>query len=69
MLHTKYQSSMPSSFREEDFQRFQFFFFLLPWQPELWVELNSLNNIGRATPNIPAKFHEDWPCGFGEQDV
>ena len=22
MLHTKYQSSMPSSFREEDFQRF-----------------------------------------------
>ena len=29
MLHTKYQSSLPSSFREEDFQRFQFFFFSL----------------------------------------
>ena len=47
MLHTKYQSS---SFREEDFQRFRFFFLLLPWQPELWVELNSLNNFGRASP-------------------
>ena len=49
MLHTKYQSSTPSNFRE-DFQRFRFFFFLLPWQPELWVELNSLNNFGRASP-------------------
>ena len=69
MLHTKYQSSTPSSFREEDFQRFCFFF-LLPWQPELWVELNSLNNLVELHPrNIPAKFHEDWPCGFGEEDV
>ena len=28
MLHTKYQSSTPSSVREEDFQIFPFFFFL-----------------------------------------
>ena len=51
MLHIKYGSSMPSSLREEDFQRFHFFFFfLLPWQPELRVELNSLNNFGRTSP-------------------
>ena len=56
-LHTKYQSYTPSSFREEDFQRLRFFVFgffflllLLPWQPELYVELNSLNNFGRASP-------------------
>ena len=50
MLHTKYQSSMSSSFREEDFQNFAFFSFWLPWQAELWIELNSLNNFCRAWP-------------------
>ena len=56
MLHTKFQSSMPSSFREEDFQRFCCFFsFWLPWQPELWLEFNLLNNFGRASP-------KEHPC-------
>ena len=56
MLHSKYQSSMPSSFREEDFQRFCYFFsFWLPWQPELRLEFNLLNNFGRTSP-------KEHPC-------
>ena len=62
MLHTKYQSSMPSSFREEDFQRFCYFFHSgchgnqsYDWQPELWLEFNLLNNFGRASP-------KEYPC-------
>ena len=56
MLHTKYQSSMPSSFRKEDFQGFCYFFsFWLPWQPELWVEFNLLNTFCRASP-------KEHPC-------
>ena len=45
---------------------FFFFFFFslsfwLPWQPELWMELNSLNNLVEVHPrNIPPKF-QDWP--------
>ena len=59
MLHAKYQSSALSSFRE-DFQRFchSFSYWLpcwLPWQPELWVEFNLLNNFGRASP-------KEHPC-------
>ena len=27
-----------------------FFSFWLPWQPELWLEFNLLNNFGRASP-------------------
>ena len=27
-----------------------FFPFWLPWQPELWVEFNLLNNFGKASP-------------------
>ena len=50
MLHTKYHSSTPSSFWE-DFQRFYYFFsFWLPWQPDLWLEFNFLNNFDRALP-------------------
>ena len=44
-------SKLLPSFREEDFQRFCIFFpFSLQWQPELWMELNSLNNFCRASP-------------------
>ena len=53
MLHTKYQSSMPSSFREEDFQRFCYFFPFMIY--ELWLEFNLLNNFGRASP-------KEHPC-------
>ena len=62
--HIKYQSSMSSSLREDDFHRFCSFFFSfwLPWQPELWMELNSLNNFVELHPRkIPAKFYQEWP--------
>ena len=67
MLHTKYQSSMPSSFRQEYFQRFcNFFPFGCHGMAELWVEFNLLNNLVELHPrNIPAKFHQDWPRGLG----
>ena len=32
-----------------------FFSFWLPWQPELWLEFNLLNNFGRASP-------KEHPC-------
>ena len=71
MLHTKYQSSMPSSFREEDFQRFCYFFsFWLPWQPELWVEFDLLNNFGRASPKEhTCQVIQDWPSGLGAENL
>ena len=50
MLHTKYQSSMPSSFREKDFQRFCYFFPFGCHGNQLWLEFNLLNNFGRASP-------------------
>ena len=51
ILHTKYQSSMPSSFREDNFQILCYFFsFWLTWLQELWVEFNLLNNFSRASP-------------------
>ena len=31
------------------------FSFWLPWQPEFWIEFNSLNNICRASP-------KEHPC-------
>ena len=32
-----------------------FFSFWLPWQPQLWLEFNLLNNVGRASP-------KEHPC-------
>ena len=67
MLHTIYHSSTSSSFRAADFQRFCIFFpFWLPWQPELWVEFNRLNNFGTASPKEhPCQFPHNWPSGLG----
>ena len=43
---------------------------LLPWQPEFLMELNSLTIFVELHPrNIPGKFHQDWPSGFGEEIV
>ena len=53
MLHTKYQSSAPSSFRERKFSKILLFFSF--WQPELWVEAKLLNNFGRSSP-------KEHPC-------
>ena len=65
MLHTKYQSSMPSILREEEFWRraslfqcsnlwtrrfLKVFFFRLPWQPEIFTEFKSLKYSESASP-------------------
>ena len=51
MLHTKYQSAMLSSFREEDIKRFCHFFFPFGCHGNhLWKELNFLNNFCTASP-------------------
>ena len=67
MLHTKYQSSMPSSFKEDDFQRFCYFFPIgchgnqsYGWNSISWTALVEL-----YPRNIPAKFHQDWRNGLG----
>ena len=46
MLHAKYLSPRPCGFGEEDFWSF---FFRLPWQPEFFMEWNSLNNFERPS--------------------
>ena len=71
MLHTKYQSSMPSSFREEDFQRFCYFF---PFgchgnQSYDWNSISCTPLVELYPRNIPAKFRQDWPSGLGGDDV
>ena len=50
MLHTKYLSSRPCSFWEEDVWSFSYW---LPWQPEFSMEFNFLNNFERG----PSKDH------------
>ena len=48
---------------------FPFSAILLAWQPEFLLELNSFNNFVELHPrNIPAKFYQDWPSGFGGED-
>jgi hypothetical protein len=42
MFHAKYLSSSSCGFLKEDILSF---FFRLPWQPEFFLELNSLNNF------------------------
>ena len=71
MLHTKYQSSRPSSFWEEDFQRFCNF---LPFgchgnQTNGWNSISWTTLVELHPRNIPAKFHQDWPSGLGGEDV
>ena len=67
MLHTKYQSSMSYSFREDDFQRFCTFFLLVAIATRV---MDGIKFFVELHPrNIPAKFHQDWPSGLGEEDV
>ena len=73
MLHTKYQSSMPSSFREEDFQRFclaNFFHFGCHGNQSCDWNLIFRTTLVELHPrNIPAKFHQGWPSGLGGEDI
>ena len=71
MLHTNYQSSMPSNFREEDFQRFCYFlhFCCHGNQSYDWNSISGTTLVELHPRNIPAKFHQDWPSGLGGDDV
>jgi hypothetical protein len=44
--------------------------FWLPWQPEFFMEFNSLNNLGRAScKKHPCKFQQILPSGLGGEVV
>ena len=65
MSHAKYRGSKPCSFEQEDFLNFSFH---LPWQPEFFVEFNSLNNLKGSHPRIiPVKFSVNLPSSFKEE--
>ena len=53
MLHIKYQSSMPSSFREELFWSFHFLFpcsnLRSPGRGKFWAKGHHMNKLGRGT--------------------
>ena len=70
MLHTKYQSSMPSSLRKEDFQRFCHFFPLVAMATSYgWNSISGTTLVELHPWNIPGKFHQDWPSGLEGEDV
>jgi len=52
MLHTKYESSGSSSFRQEDFWKFQFKTYLLTQWPTCATNWNGLKNFDRDHPGI-----------------
>ena len=68
MFYVKYLSSSLYKLGGGDFLRF---FFLLPWQPEFCMELNSLNIFETAlcARNIHTKFYQIWPSGFGGEVI
>ena len=48
---------------------FPFSAILLPWQPVFVVNYILLTIFVELHPrNIPAKFYQDWPSGFGGED-
>ena len=46
---------MPSSFREEDFQRFCYFFLLVAMATRVMIGIQSLEQLSRASP-------KEYPC-------
>ena len=48
MLHTKYQSSWPYGFREEDFLRFYYEKLISPRAGPFWARGHNLNKLGKA---------------------
>ena len=53
------------------FQRFCYFFCLLVAIARVMGRIQSLEQllVELYPRNIPAKFHQDWPFGLGEEDV
>ena len=72
MLHTKINiKALYLLVSEKIFKYFAFFFLFCchgtqsyGWNYILWTIFVEFH-----PRNIPAKFNQDWPCGFGEEDV
>ena len=66
MLHTKYESSGPCGFGEEDF------FMFLPWHPQGGARMESRGTVGRIYKEdhytlLHTKYESSGPDGFGEE--
>ena len=67
LLHTKYESSGPCGFGEEDF--FMFF----PMTPRGRARMDPRGTVGRIYKEdhytlLHTKYESSGPCGFGEED-
>ena len=60
MLHTKYQSSRPCGFRQEDF----FMFVPITGWAHFWSQEQNLNQFGRG---LNTKYQGSRPCGFRQE--
>ena len=67
LLHTKYESSGPCGFAEEDFLCF------FPCHPRCWVCMDPRGMVGRIYKEyhytlLHTKYESSGPDGFGEED-
>ena len=67
LLHTKYESSGPYGFREEDFLKF------FPRRPRGGARMDPRGKVGRIYKEehyvlLQTKYESSGPCGFGEED-
>ena len=67
LLHTKYESSGPCGFGEEDF------FYVFPMTPRGEARIDPRGTVGRIYIEdhytlLHTKYESSGPCGFGEED-
>ena len=67
LLQTKYESSGPCGFGEEDF------FNVFPMTPPGRGRVDHSGTVGRIYKEeyhilLQTKYERSWPCGFGEED-
>ena len=67
LLHTKYQSSAPCGFREEDF------FYVFPMRPPGRGRMDPRGTVGRIYKEghytlLHTKYESSGPCGFRKED-
>ena len=67
LLHTKFESSGPCSFGEEDF------FMIFPLRPRGGACMDPRGTVGRIYKEVHytllhTKYKSSGPCGFGEED-
>ena len=67
LLQTKYESSGPCDFGEEDF------FYVLPMTPRGGARMEPRGRVGRIYKEdhytlLHTKYESSGPCGFGEED-